>query len=232
MAPISWNDVTLLTVNTNGIKKNGHLLIEHLLMKHSLSCVQETKFRDAAHFSTLQFNHDSRFQHQVFVNDPNATALVAPSTRSGGVMTVLRSDFPGFSTAQDLPALSVSGRYLVVKVMVQQAPVYVHNVYAPVDYHEKKVFFDHLPTAVFEANATHIVMGDLNTPLDPSVDSSSGRARVSNGRSSCLNWLGQLGVVDAWRVHHPDERIFTGPQPRYNRLDYIFLSNDFCGAVY
>lgn len=33
---VSWQEVSLLTVNTNVIKKNGHLFIEHLLEKHSL----------------------------------------------------------------------------------------------------------------------------------------------------------------------------------------------------
>lgn len=232
VATVPWDGVSLLTVNTNGIKKNGHLLIENLLVKHSLSCVQETKLRDAHHFSTLQFNHSSRFQHRLFVNDPNASATVTQANRSGGVLTVLRSDFPGYDSAQELSQLSVPGRYLVVKVVVNRAPIYIHNVYAPVDNQEKVVFFNHLPVDFFEDGSSHIVLGDLNTPLDPSVDASDPRASVSSGGSACNGWLGRLGVVDAWRIHHPDERVFTGPQPRRNRLDYVLMSNEFCGAVY
>ena len=110
--------------------------------------------------------------------------------------------------------------------------MYIHNVYAPVENQEKQVFFDHLPLDDFEDNSTHLVLGDLNTPLDPCVDSSDPRGASGSGRSACLSWLGQLGVIDAWRVHHPDDRVFTGPQPRRNRLDYILLSEEFCNALY
>ena len=219
-------------MNTNGIKKNGHLLIENQLMKNSLSCVQETKLRDSHHLATLRFNHDSRFQHRLFVSDPNASSMVTTGARSGGVLTVLRSDFPGFQSAAELSTLTVPGRYLVIRVEVNGAPVYIHNVYAPVDNLEKKVFFDLLPHEMFEENATHLVLGDLNTPLDPRVDASDPGTTTLSGGSACIAWLGQLGVVDAWRIHHPDDRVFTGPQPRRNRLDYILMSDDFCNALY
>lgn len=222
----------MLTVNTNGIKKNGHLLIENLLQQHSVSCVQETKLRDSHHLDTLKFNHDARFQHKLFVSDPGANSSTRTTVRSGGVLTVLRSDFPGFDTVVELPDLTVPGRYLVIRVSVGTAPIYIHNVYSPVDDSDKLVFFDHLRVDLFEDNATHLVLGDLNTPLDPSIDSSQPSLRAHPGRSACLGWLGQLGVVDSWRIHHPDERVYTGPQPRKNRLDYILMSEDFSNAVY
>ncbi|KAJ0391005.1 hypothetical protein ATCC90586_010946 [Pythium insidiosum] len=147
-------------------------------------------------------------------------------------MTVLRSDFPGFDSARELSSHTYPGRYLVVQVTVNDAPVYIHNVYSPVDDTEKAEFFDALPFSEFEDNATHLVLGDLNTPLDPRLDSSEPRFINTRGRSACQRWLGCLGVVDPWRIHHPDERVFTGPQPRKNRLDYILLSRDFSNAVY
>ncbi|KAF1328370.1 putative Pollike protein, partial [Globisporangium splendens] len=160
-------------------------------------------------------------------------AWIDPSSgRSGGVLTVLRSDVPGFETAAEQPSLAVPGRYLVVKVMVSDAPVYIHNVYAPVDRQEKQQFFSSLSTEDFEDQATHLVLGDLNTPLDPRLDSSSPDLCYEPARSSCLAWLARLGVVDAWRVHHDTRRVFTGPLPRKNRLDYILLSEAFYERFY
>ncbi|KAF1331476.1 putative Pollike protein, partial [Globisporangium splendens] len=147
--------------------------------------------------------------------------------RSGGVLTVLRSDVPGFETAAEQPSLAVPGRYLVVKLMVSDDPIYIHNVYAPVDRQEKQQFFSSLETEGFEDQATHLVLGDLNTPLDPRLDSSSPDLRYDPGRSSCLEWLAKLSVVDAWRIHYDTKRVFTGPLPRKNRLDYILMSEDF-----
>ena len=97
---------------------------------------------------------------------------------------------------------------------------------------ERKTFFDQLPTGSFEANASHIVCGDLNTTLCPSIDCSSGVYRHEPSRLSCLEWLSNLGVIDAWRQQHPKERVFTGPQPRKNRLDYILSSESLFQSVY
>ena len=127
-------------------------------------------------------------------------------------MTIIRNDFPGFETAEALNNLSVQDRYLVVRLRIFRAPVYLHNVYTPVDPMERKPFFDQLPTGSFEANASHIVCGDLNTTLCPSIDCSSSVYRHETSRLSCLEWLSNLGVIDAWRQQHPGERGFTGPQ--------------------
>ena len=228
----SWSNISVLTVNTNGIKQNGHLFIENMLSKYSVSCVQETKFADLTQLSTFQFHLHSSFKHKVFVDDPNSQLRRPTRGRSNGVLTVLRSDFPGFESAVEVPDISVPGRYLVVHVMVEGAPIYVHNVYAPVDRQEKQQFFSSLITEGFDDQATHFVLGDLNTPLDPRFDSSSPTLRYDPGRSSCLEWLTRLGVVDAWRIHHDNKRVFTGPLPRKNRLDYIMLSKSFCDRFY
>uniref|UniRef100_A0AAV1VNP9 Reverse transcriptase domain-containing protein n=1 Tax=Peronospora matthiolae TaxID=2874970 RepID=A0AAV1VNP9_9STRA len=140
---------------------------------------------------------DSSFTNKVFVDDPNSLLHRPTRGRCNGMLTMIRSDFPGFDTAMIVPSVAVPGRYLVVKLMVEDSPVYIHNVYAPVDRREKHQFFSQLDTAEFEDHATHL-----------------------------------LGAVDAWRIHHDTKRVFTGPLPRRNRLDYILLSDDFCTRFY
>ncbi|KAF1775471.1 Endonuclease/exonuclease/phosphatase [Phytophthora cactorum] len=190
-----------------------------------MTCVQETKFGDSTHLSNFKFHLDSSFKHKVFVDDPNSQLHRPTRGRSNGVLTVLRSDFPGFDTAVELPSLAVSGRYLVVKVMVESAPIYIHNVYAPVDRQDKQHFFSSLDTEGFEDQATHFVLGDLNTPLDPRLDSSSPDLHYDLADPAA-------SIVDAWRIHYDTKRVFTGPLPRKNRLDYILLSDDFYGRLY
>nr|CCA26791.1 putative retroelement pol polyprotein [Albugo laibachii Nc14] len=91
-------------------------------------------------------------------------------------------------------------------VQVHGSPLYIHTVYAPVDPTARKPFFDHLTTGSFEANASHIVCGDLNTTLCSYLDCSSGVYRHEPSRLSCLEWLSNVGVVDAWGQQHPEER--------------------------
>uniref|UniRef100_A0AAV1UGB9 Endonuclease/exonuclease/phosphatase domain-containing protein n=1 Tax=Peronospora matthiolae TaxID=2874970 RepID=A0AAV1UGB9_9STRA len=191
----------VLTVNTNGIKQNGHLLIENLLSRHSFSCLQEAKFGDATRLSTFKIHLDSSLDHKVFVNDPNSHQHRPTRERSNGVVIVLRSEFPGFNSAVVVSRLSVTGRYLVVRVLVDGFPLHLHNVYAPIDRQEKCQFFSGLVTEEFEDHATHIVLEDLNTPLDPRLDSSTPDLRYDPGRSSCLERMAKLGVVDTWMIH-------------------------------
>ncbi|POM72902.1 Pol-like protein putative [Phytophthora palmivora] len=119
----------------------GHLLIDNLLSKYALTCVQETKFADRSHLSNFKFHLESAFEHKLFLRDVNALLDRPTRGRSNGVLTVLRSDFPGFDSAMNLTHMTVPGRYLVVRVTVEHAPVYIHNVYAPVDKQENNSSF-------------------------------------------------------------------------------------------
>ena len=168
----------------------------------------------------------------MFVNDHNSAFLHPTQNRSGGVMTILRSDFPGYETAEELTDRSIRNRYLVLRLLIHDAPVYIHNVYAPVKAEERVSFYELLLSNTFESTASHIVFGDFNTPLDPAIDASSGTIRHEPSRLACLEWLSQLGVVDAWRIQHPTEKVFTGPLPRKNRLDYICMSEEIFNMVY
>ena len=73
------------------------------------------------------------------------------------MVTVLHSDFPGFDSAAEVTHLTVDGRYLVVRVMVDGLPLYIHNVYAPVDRQEKQKKNSSLVPVDVEDRATHLV---------------------------------------------------------------------------
>ncbi|KAI9919080.1 hypothetical protein PsorP6_011678 [Peronosclerospora sorghi] len=63
------------------------------------------------------------------------------------------------------------------------------------------------PTS-FEDNATYSVLGDMNTPFNPRLDSSSLNICYDSSKSS----VAKLGVVDAWRIHfRHQKRVLSGP---------------------
>ena len=62
------------------------------------------------------------------------------------MVTVIRSDFPGFHSVIEVSHLTVEGRYLVVRVIVDDSPSYLPNVYATVDRREKCQVFLSLVT--------------------------------------------------------------------------------------
>ena len=71
-------------------------------------------------------------QQTMFVNDHNSAFLHPTQIRSGDVMTILRSDFSGYSTDEAIIERSIRNRYLVLRLLIHNVPVYIHNVYAPV----------------------------------------------------------------------------------------------------
>ncbi|ETW06270.1 hypothetical protein H310_02564 [Aphanomyces invadans] len=89
-----------------------------------------------------------------------------------GVATFFHSPMPGFTTLRPLWAHRVPDRYVVVRAEWDNAPIYFHNVYAPVEAELRAAFFATLPRD-FESNSRHIVGGDLNFPMDATLDTTS-----------------------------------------------------------
>ena len=77
----------------------------------------------------------------MFVNDHNGAFLHSTQNRGGGVMTILRSDFPGYTTAEDLTERSIQNCYLVLRLIIHDPPVCIHNVNAPVKTEKRVVFY-------------------------------------------------------------------------------------------
>ncbi|KAM5151827.1 otoancorin [Mantella aurantiaca] len=73
-----------------------------------------------------------------------------------------------------------------------------------------------------------IIGGDWNCVLDPSRDSSGGKSSISLTKLQRLSrFLSRAGLVDVWRILHPNERDFTYFSPvhtTYNRLDRLYVS--------
>ncbi|CAH2319354.1 Hypothetical predicted protein, partial [Pelobates cultripes] len=73
--------------------------------------------------------------------------------------------------------------------------------------------------------------GDLNLPLEPRLDTSRGTSAVPAHCIHTTLWaLSRLGLVDCRRASHPDDRDYThysAVHSHYNRIDYIFLAQEF-----
>lgn len=73
-----------------------------------------------------------------------------------------------------------------------------------------------------------ILGGDFNIPLDPTVDSSSGKSCITyRALKRLTTMLNSLQLIDTWRFLHPDTRDFTFlsiPHNRYSQIDYLFIT--------
>jgi hypothetical protein len=196
------------------------------MIKYHCICFQETKLDGSNQLDTINFHISHRFgnnAYKLFVNDNQTQQLNGPPVRSGGVATYIHQDFPGFNTLEHLTNLDVPNRYQVIKTTWDNVPIYIHNVYAPANPPTARPgFFNSLPTA-FPPHALHIVHGDFNIPMDSILDSIQNYVDHNEGKAEMATWLGHLGVLDAWRLNYPDQRLYSSPTRR-NRLDYIFAS--------
>ncbi|KAF0716030.1 Aste57867_3066 [Aphanomyces stellatus] len=137
---------------------------------------------------------------------------------------------PDFQWLRHESHLDVTDKYMVVSTRWRDKPVYFHNVYAPVHNTDRESFFASLPRT-FPPVAHHIIFGDFNVTMDREIDLLVPTSNHHRGRLECMDWLQALGVVDAWRIHHPFERVYSSPKGK-NRLDYIFLDVPLMESTY
>ena len=98
-------------------------------LKIHLLCSRNTISR-SQHFEMFMFHLNSAYHHRIFVSDSNHATRRPNHPPANGVITIIRDIFPGFDTARRMDIFTVEDRYIVVKLVIENAPVYVHNVYA------------------------------------------------------------------------------------------------------
>ena len=214
---------TVLACNRNADHSRNKFCAQHLFKNYHITCLQETSFSSPHGVETFQAQVNAEYQNTMFVNGRDTSSDKNLHGKHGGVCTILHTDFSGSDTATHMVELDVPDRYMVVHVKWSQTDVYIHNVYAPVQAVERAAFFESLPRS-FAPGCIHIVCGDFNSPLNPALDARTPSTVHIASNRALLAWTWDLGVTDPWRIHHPDDRVFSGPG-RVNRLDYILVSH-------
>lgn len=175
-------------------------------------------FLQETHFRT---NQVPKITNAYFPTAYHATNDLA---KTKGVTILLSKDTP-FTLTDRLT--DPEGRYIFIKGTYGSRTVMLVNVYFP---NSSQVTFCRRVMRELQgfAEGTLIMGGDFNVPLNPIVDSSTGKSCITYRAlkiiKQCLN---TLQLVDAWRFLHPDTRDFTFhsiPHDRYSRIDHIYIS--------
>lgn len=73
--------------------------------------------------------------------------------------------------------------------------------------------------------------GDLNIPLNPLVDTSSGKTHIAyNILKRIKSLLNSLHPIDSWRFLHPEDKdltFYSIPHNRDSRIDDLFISEKY-----
>ncbi|KAF1319013.1 Pollike protein, partial [Globisporangium splendens] len=213
-----------LSLNINGLNQPSLSLFTRLFNDFQLIAFQETKFSDPDKLrKTNFFAKAADAKAELFWS--HRTDEDFPVSRGRGGVGVVFSGRHPFTSLKDVTldysTPNLLQNYLLIDASIQDFRLFIHIVYAPVTVAERKTFFSALPST-FPVDAQHLVLGDFNTPLDPSLDEATPYPH-DQGRDELTHWMLQLGVLDAWRQVFPDRRQFSGPRRR-NRIDYCMLS--------
>ena len=153
------------------------------------------------------------------------------SQNSCGVAVLIRN---GFNCTVKKTIIDPSGRFIVLKVDIEDKVYVLVNIYAP---NKDKVtckFFQNLHNTLqsedLDCEENIICGGDFNCPLNPMLDKRGGvmvPRKMVIDNIECLKT--ELDLVDVWRIKNPQTKSYTWSQkspPIFCRLDFWLISNN------
>lgn len=181
------------------------------------------------HVVLLQETHSCSNDEKLWSNEWGNKIIYSHGTNlARGVAVLFQKHFP---VEIESVRTDLKGRFIVLEVKVAALKFVLVNVYAPNE--DNSDYFSNLFKVIEDRNNDSIMMaGDFNTTLDKDIDlyNNSGSNHVQK-RLLLKEFMEAKGLVDVWRLHNPDSRIFTWRKPFSNdvimsRLDYFLISQD------
>lgn len=152
------------------------------------------------------------------------------SSNSRGVAILLNNTFE-FSLIKTIA--DPEGRFILIKLLINDQPVVVANVYGPND--DDPTFFDLIQTKLGEfENSSIIVGGDFNVVQDYTKDTLNLINRQNpKAHESINNLKNELDLYDPWRMHNPETKMYTWHNTlnKQSRLDYFLTSLDLLNCI-
>ena len=128
------------------------------------------------------------------------------------------------------------GRFLIVKVIIDEECFFVTNIYAPTDYRDQDCFIRLLSEQLISNTDTSkvVISGDWNTTLNP-IDKRGGQPwKATNYRNSLINLMEELNLIDIYRQINPTKKYFTYESKPLNlksRIDFFLISRPLSCCV-
>ena len=125
------------------------------------------------------------------------------------------------------------GRIQLITCRLQNEEFALINVYAPNADNEKIKFFKKITYVVENYVSSEIcnliIAGDMNTVGNNELDNLFGSAHAKSVTIAFNLMIEKLGLIDVWRMHHPNEKGFTWSRHGSHttcarRLDYVLVN--------
>lgn len=202
--PISLKLLSINALGLNHPAKRFSLWEETTKSKNDIIIVQETHFKASA---------APKFQHKYFSFIFSAQF----SSKKRGVLIAVKNsvDFKLHSSVLD-----DGDRYVILVCTINNKVYTIVGVYAP-NYNQGNFFCKLVKYIAKEKQGNLIVCGDINSVVDPFLDSTSNRKHLP---SPLPNLMMHEDIYATWRCLHTSERDYTYHSPRFN----CYSSIDLC----
>lgn len=147
------------------------------------------------------------------------------SSRARGVMTLIHQSVP-FQVENVVK--DRWGRYLIIQGSLLAEKLNLINLYGP-NVDDPK-FFVNLFLLLSTLRGKHIIAGDFNCALNPSLDRSTGSDQShTRSRETIHYFIKQLNLQDIWRELNPHNKAFScfsSTFQTYSRIDFFLISSE------
>ena len=185
------------SLNCRGIRdsiKRLDILDRAKNRKTNIICLQET------HITGRDIN--------VIKKEWNVKYLISGTQRNAkGVMIILDDNFEYKIHKVNIDS---DGRYIFCEIEIPEvASFLLVNIYAPNE--NKAEFFTNLFNIIETwDNNNLILVGDWNTVLEPKLDTKFYKdTRVRKSTKEILDFSNKKGLLDVWRIKHPNTERYT-----------------------
>lgn len=219
------NRIVFGSLNCNGLKDvtRRRMLFRHFRNYRSfICCLQETHVPEC-----LKPVIKCQWGGQVIVSGDSSTA--------GGLITLVSKDL---DVNIEVIAVDRLTYYCIMRVTLNGKTFILVNVYIPVSNQERtqiQTLRNLIAVLDLYIGEDIILMGDWNVIFNPILE------RITDSPSGIFNpnflremesFLDAFALVDVWRDHNPEAKLFTFYSGRHaSRLDYIFASNHLSHKV-
>lgn len=185
----------------------------------------------------LQETYSTKPLQNVFKAEWGGRVYSAHGTNhSRGVAILLKNNFGGKIT-EDI--YDDEGRWLLLKIEIDNEIVSILNIYSPNKEREQLQFYTKLKYTLNKEATPFcklIIGGDFNVPLNETLDKKGG---IPDKREKVVQKIEEISeefnLHDIWRIKNPSQNRYTWrkmkPEKIQCRLDYILISDSLHDAV-
>ena len=213
----------LITKNVNGIGSQVKRISVFGWLKETMKCTKK--------FTLLQETHSVVETESKWCEEFGSDILFSHGSSSQSGVLIIPPKDHDFDVKRMYK--DECGRILIVKAVKDSEHIIIANVYAPSgNENQKMVFAEELVKSIdsimsISEHFNLAIGGDLNLCFSPELDSSSGKQTYPRYRSIIMSMLENYGLIDAWRVTHPETIQYTWRRTRpvqLSRIDYWLIS--------